>query len=32
VLVGEVDGHRNILGIEAEAVIAAWRTLTASLT
>ena len=32
VLVGEVDGHRNILGIEAQAVIAAWRTLTASLT
>lgn len=30
-LVGEIDGRPNILGIEASAVIAAWRELTAGL-
>jgi heptosyltransferase-2/heptosyltransferase-3 len=30
-LVGEIDGRPNILGIQAETVIAAWRKLTAAL-
>ena len=30
-LVGEIDGHPNILGIQPAAVIAAWRSLTAGL-
>jgi ADP-heptose:LPS heptosyltransferase len=31
-LVGEIDGRRNILGIEPSAVMAAWRALTAGST
>jgi ADP-heptose:LPS heptosyltransferase len=31
-LVGTIDGRANILGIQSETVIAAWRTLTAGVT